>query len=60
MKMSKKKVSPSQKRATQAYEKRTYDKILVRFPKGTKQRIKESGAESINGFIVSTVLKNLK
>ena len=54
------KVTEAQKRATQAYEKRTYDKILVRFPKGTKQRIKESGAESINGFIVSTVLNNLR
>jgi hypothetical protein len=51
----KKKVSEAQRRATTKYEKLNYDKVLVRFPKGTKERIMQSGAESINGFIVSCV-----
>lgn len=33
----------AQKRATAKYEKENYDKILVRFPKGTKERILETG-----------------
>lgn len=31
-------VSDAQKRATAKYEKEAYDKVLVRFPKGTKKR----------------------
>ena len=52
-------VSDAQKRATAKYEKEAYDKVLVRFPKGTKERIQATG-ESINGYIVKSVLDNLK
>lgn len=52
-------VSNAQKRATAKYEKEVYDKVLVRFPKGTKERIQATG-ESVNGYIVKSVLDNLK
>ena len=47
-------VSEAQKRATAKFEKERYDKILVRFPKGTKERIKATG-ETVNGFITRVV-----
>lgn len=53
-------VKSSQKKATAKYEKENYDKILVRFPKGTKDRIIDSGAKSINGYITQCVIKNLE
>ena len=52
-------VSDAQKRATEKYEKEAYDKILVRFPKGTKERIRATG-ESLNGYIVRCVLEDLR
>ena len=52
-------VTEAQKRATAKYEKENYDKILIRFPKGTKDRIKEHG-ESVNGYIISLVLADLE
>lgn len=52
-------VSESQKRATAKYEKENYDKILVRFPKGTKNRIKDTGADSVNSYIINCVLNAL-
>lgn len=54
----KKKVSEAQMRATAEYEKKNYDKVLVRFPKGTKDKIVETG-NSLNGFIVSAVMEKL-
>lgn len=53
-------VSEAQKRATAKYEKEKYDKILTRFPKGTKERILNAGAESINRFIIEAVLEKLE
>jgi hypothetical protein len=55
----KKKVSKAQMKATSEYEKRNYDKVLVRFPKGTKDKIAETGI-SLNGFIVSAVNEKLE
>lgn len=55
----KKKVSDAQKRATEKFEKRAYDRVLVRFPKGTKERIQATG-DSLNGYIVKAVLKSLE
>ena len=52
-------VSEAQKRATAKFEKERYDKILVRLPKGTKERIKATG-ETVNGFITRVVEKELK
>lgn len=52
-------VSKAQKAATAKYEKENYDKILVRFPKGTKEKIKAK-SDSVNGFIVNAVNKELE
>lgn len=48
--MSDSKVSAAQARATAKWEKNNYDRSLIRFPKGTQERIKATG-ESINGFV---------
>ena len=55
----KKKASEAHMRATAKYEKDNYDKVLIRFPKGTKDRIKDLG-ESVNGFTVKAVLEKLE
>lgn len=52
-------VSNAQKKATAKYENRKYDRILVRFPKGTKERIQKAGASSINSYIIRCVLNSL-
>lgn len=53
-------VSEAQKRATAKYEKEKYDKILTRFPKGTKEKIINTGTESINRFIIEAVREKLE
>ena len=53
-------VSEAQKRATAKFEKERYDKVLVRFPKGTKEKILNAGAESVNGYIIKCVLDSLE
>lgn len=55
----KKKVTNAQMKATAEYEKKNYDKVLVRFPKGTKDIIADTG-NSLNGFIVSAVKEKLE
>lgn len=55
----KKKASPAHMKATAKWEKENYDKVLVRFPKGTKQKILDSGAKSVNGYIVEAVSEKL-
>lgn len=52
-------VTEAQKKATAKYEKENYDKVLVRFPKGTKELIQKSGATSVNGYIIKCVLDSL-
>ena len=54
----KKKASAAHIRATTKWEKENYDKVLVRFPKGTKDKISETGY-SLNGFIVTAVNEKL-
>lgn len=44
--------------ANKTYEKNNYDRILVRFPKGTKDKIEEAAQkenQSVNNFIVNTM-----
>ena len=53
-------VSEAQKRATAKFEKERYDKILTRFPKGTKEKILSTGAESLNSFIISAVNEKIE
>ena len=58
--IEKKKASEAHMRATEKWEKENYDKVLVRFPKGTKDKILSSGAKSINGFIVEAVQEKIE
>ena len=53
-------VSEAQKKATAKYEEKKYDKVLIRFPKNTKEKIKETGDTSVNNFIVTPVNKELE
>lgn len=53
-------VSEAQKRATAKFEKERYDKILTRFPKGTKEKILSTGAKSLNSFIISAVNEKIE
>lgn len=55
----KKKASDAHMRATAKWEKENYDKVLVRFPKGTKEKINNTG-NSLNGFIVAAVNEKLQ
>ena len=46
----KRKASAAHMRATAKYEAANYDKALIRFPKGTNDRIKAQGF-TINGYV---------
>lgn len=48
----------SQIRATENWERKNYDKVLLRLKKGTKDKIKATG-KSVNGFIVEVVERAL-
>lgn len=52
-------VSKAAQEATERYAKKNYDRVLVKFPKGTKEKIQATG-ETVNGFIVKAVLKELE
>ena len=53
-------VTEAQKAATARYEKKVYDKILLRLPKGTRDRIvAKIGDGSINGYIAELIEKDL-
>lgn len=52
-------VSKAAQRATEKYAKENYDRILVKFPKGTKQQIQATG-ETVNGFINKAVAERLE
>lgn len=56
--MQKNKTSAAQIAATRKWEKENYDKILVRLPKGTKDKILATG-QSFNGFINNAVKEKL-
>lgn len=59
----KRKVSDSQRRATDKYIKNTFDDIKVRVPKGQKQVIQEhaeSQGESVNGFINRSITQTIE
>lgn len=56
---TKRKASAAKMRATAKWEAANYDKVLIRFPRGTKDRITATG-ESVNGFTVAAVLDKLK
>ena len=51
--------SKAAQEATKRYQDKAYDKTLVLLPKGTKDRIKATGA-TVNGFINRAVLDRLQ
>lgn len=56
------KPTKAQREATYRYERKAYDRVLVRLPKGTKDRIAAaagSRGESINGYIRRVVSESL-
>lgn len=55
---TKAKASTAHMKATAKWEAANYDKVLIRFPRGTKERIQETG-QSVNGFTVAAVLRAL-
>lgn len=55
---TKAKATTAHMRATAKWEANNYDKVLIRFPRGTKERIRAIG-ETVNGFTVSVVLDRL-
>ncbi|MBO7713958.1 MAG: hypothetical protein J6S85_10340 [Methanobrevibacter sp.] len=54
----KKKKTAAQQRATAKWESENYEKILLRVPKGTKEKLNATG-ESLNGFINKAILERL-
>lgn len=56
---TKAKATTAHMRATAKWEAANYDKVLIRFPRGTKERITATG-ESVNGFTVAAVLDKLE
>lgn len=52
-------VSKAAQKATEKYAKENYDRILVKFPKGTKEQIQATG-ETVNGFINKAVAQRLE
>lgn len=57
--MEKKKASAAHMRATAKWEEKTYDKVLLRLPKGTKALITGLGA-TVNGYINRAVADALE
>ena len=52
-------VSKAEQKAFRKYQKEKCDNILVRFPKGTKARIQETG-DTVNGYINKSVIEKLE
>lgn len=52
-------VSKAAQKATEKYSKENYDRILVKFPKGTKEQIQSTG-KTVNGFINEAVAEKLE
>lgn len=56
-------VSKAQKAATAKYEAKTYDKVLVRLPRGKKTEIESAAkteGKSVNGFISEAIDEKLQ
>ena len=52
-------VSKAAQRATAKYQKEKYDRVNVLLPKGTKERIQNTG-ETVNSFINKAVVERLE
>lgn len=56
--MKENKTSEAQLRANEKYSQK-FERINVRLPLGTKEQITNTGAESVNSFIVEAVKEKL-
>ncbi len=59
----KKKVSKAQQQAVNRYMKKNYDRVLVTFKKGDKERIQaaaEKSGESVNGYIKTAIEQRMQ
>lgn len=52
-------VSKAAQKASKKFHDKAYDSILVRFPKGTKNRIENAG-KTVNGYINKAVEEKLE
>lgn len=59
MEEKKKKTTAAQIKATEKYQKKAYFKTLVRFPIEKENDIRTAAGESLNGFIVKTILDKI-
>lgn len=56
-------VTKAQQRAVRKYEKENYDKVLLRLPKGNREKIKAHAQQkgmSLNAYIVDLIEKDMK
>lgn len=60
METKRKTISDAQAKAVRKYEDKNYFKTLARFKKQDEERIRKVAGESLNGFIVSTVMKEVE
>lgn len=52
-------ISKAAQKATEKYKKANYDRVTVLLPKGTKEKIQNTG-ETVNGFINKAVAEKLE
>ncbi|MCB5582075.1 MAG: Arc family DNA-binding protein [Flavonifractor plautii] len=56
-------VTKAQQRAVGKYEKENYDKVLLRLPKGNREKIKAHAQQkgmSLNAYIVDLIEKDMR
>lgn len=56
-------VTKAQQRAVGKYEKENYDKVLLRLPKGNREKIKAHAKQkgmSLNAYIVDLIEKDMR
>ena len=52
-------VSKAKQDSNRRWDKANYDQILIKVPKGTKELIKQTGTNSINGYIKEAIYARL-
>lgn len=52
-------LTEAQKRAINKYNKESIERTTIRLPKGTRKRIENVGAKSMNSYIVNAIQERL-
>lgn len=52
-------ISKAKQAANRKWDKANYDQILIKVPKGTKDKIRQTGAQSVNGYIKDAIYEKL-